>query len=445
MCDTLIAGKSVTKDGVAVFAKNSDRVPNESQHLESVPAKNHPKNSRVKCTYIEIPQVRHTYATLLSKPYWMWGAEMGVNEYGVVIGNEALYAKEHADTTQKLLGMDLLRLGLERGASAREALQVIIELLEEFGQGGNCFVTKKMSYNNSYLIADSNEAWILETVGKRYAARRANAMDAISNCITTGSNWDMASHDLADYAVKQGWAKSSTEFNFARDFSDFTYTKFSRGNQRRLCNLNEMHRKQGQITVPHMIQALRDHPSGNGNHWQPQDSLFVQDVCMHVGYGPIRDSQSTASMVVHLDSKRPTIFVTGTSAPCTSIFKPIWLDASLPDLGPAPGATYDSKSMFWQHELLHRAVIKDYEPRIAAFATERDALEVQFVEGGLDIANSSSSKRGKFSSDSFSKAKEKEGDWLARVEQVPARPRGSFLYQMAWKKFNQQADMPQIV
>ena len=93
MCDTLIATKQATASGVAIFGKNSDRHPNEGQHLVYIPAATHPPKSRVRCTYIEIPQARQTHAVLLSKPFWMWGAEMGVNEHGLVIGNEAVFSK----------------------------------------------------------------------------------------------------------------------------------------------------------------------------------------------------------------------------------------------------------------------------------------------------------------------------------------------------------------
>ena len=59
---------------------------------------------------------------------------MGVNEDGVCIGNEAVFSKgAYHKENDTLIGMDLLRLGLERGGSAREAMQVIIDLLEEYG------------------------------------------------------------------------------------------------------------------------------------------------------------------------------------------------------------------------------------------------------------------------------------------------------------------------
>ena len=64
--------------------------------------------------------------------------------------------------------MDLLRLGLERGKTAYEAMHVMIDLLEEYGQSGDCEHAGewgKANYHNSYILADPQEAWVLETAG----------------------------------------------------------------------------------------------------------------------------------------------------------------------------------------------------------------------------------------------------------------------------------------
>ncbi len=100
MCDTIVALGNSTVDGIALLATNSDREPNEGQHLASFPPARHAPGERVRCTYIEIPQVAETYAVLLSKPFWMWGCEMGLNEHGVVIGNSE-FQREAADLSTR--------------------------------------------------------------------------------------------------------------------------------------------------------------------------------------------------------------------------------------------------------------------------------------------------------------------------------------------------------
>jgi len=200
MCDTIVALGNVTADGVTILGKNSDREPNEAHHLLRLPAARHPPGSRVKCTYLEIPQVEQTYAVLLAKPFWIWGAEMGANEHGVAIGNEAVFTRVPYDKRPGLIGMDLLRLALERGRTAREALDVITGLLAEYGQGGNCGFKHPTYYHNSFLIADPHSAAVALLAAKAEVLALANQQDPLLVRVGGGAR-DMEVHVLEHTAV----------------------------------------------------------------------------------------------------------------------------------------------------------------------------------------------------------------------------------------------------
>ncbi len=440
MCDTLIATKSATANQIAIFAKNSDRHPNEGQALKFYPAVDYDEDARVKCTYIEIPQAQHTHAVLLSKPFWMWGAEIGINEHGLVIGNEAVFSKIPANKTPALTGMDLLRAALERAITPREALQVIIELLEQFGQGGNCGHDSELYYHNSFIIANHEDAWVLETVDKEWAARQIKDAYSISNCFTIGAQYDMASKNLVNLAAQKGLTRSTSVFNLAKDYSDFLFTTFGKGRIRRETTFCKMEEQSGNITVETMMGILRNHKDPNFN---PQDSITAVDVCDHAGFGPIRGSQSTASIVAHMEKDNPLIFATATSAPCTGIFKPIWMNsAPMLNFGFEPTGKFDSISVFWKHEKLHRATMLNYAERIATYKDDRDALEKKFIEGAFKLHNATLRERTEFTLQCYREAVLAEAEWLKRVEKVPARKK--FLYSLAWNNFNERSKMVDV-
>ncbi len=431
MCDTLIATQIATGTHAAIFGKNSDRDPNEGQSMQYFPARDYEPGARLKCTYIEIPQARHTHAVFLSKPYWMWGAEMGINEHGLVIGNEAVFSKIPANKTPALLGMDLLRAALERAVTPREAIQVITSLLEEFGQGGNCAHQKKVYYHNSFIIANHEEAWTLETIDRQWAARQIKDSYSISNCLTIGAQYDLSSNNLSSFA------RGKENFDMAKDMSDFLFTTFGKGRQRRETTANQLKENAGRMDIQTMLKILRHHKDPNFN---PQDSLTEMDVCMHFGFGPIRGDQSTASMVAQIEKDDALIFVTGTSAPCTSVFKPVWLNAAplLPRQA-EPTGKFDPASIFWKHEKLHRATLLNYAERIQTYAADRDALEEKFIRGALELKHASAKERADFSMQCFREAEAAEAEWLKRVEKV--RGRAKFPYSMALSKFNKRAGM----
>jgi secernin len=447
MCDTLIATGDTTKNGVTIFGKNSDREPNEAHYVVSFAAADHLPDSKVKCTHIEIPQVKHTFAILLAKPLWIWGGEMGANEYGLAIGNEALFTKV-AYSKEGLLGMDLLRLALERASCARDGIAVITDLLSEFGQGGNAGLAHATYYHNSFILADPGDAWVLETAGQHWAAKQIKGIYSISNGITIERDWDLASPNLISFAIQQGWCKNESDFNFARCYSDPLYTRLSDCSKRSNRGLKLLNANRGTITIELMISILRDHGQADETQRPADESLAGADICMHAGFGPIRISQTTGSMVSYIDQKNPLHFVTGTAAPCTSIFKPIWLDAFSADLSPSlsillgttPKEIYNPDTLFWRHEVLHRATLHNHANCIQVLAPERDALEHEFVADAFGVRNKNAKSRAELTYRCFTRAAQIEEEWLKRVREVPIKE--NWLHAAAWAAFNREAKIP---
>jgi len=433
MCDTLFAAREVTRDNISLFAKNSDRPPNEAQVLAWYPARKYSGDEKLKCTYIEIPQVTETYPILLSRPYWMWGAEMGINQHGLAIGNEAVFSKIPANKEPALLGMDLLRLGLERAKTSLEALEVITDLLERYGQGGNCVQNGHLYYHNSFLIADPRETWVLETIDRHWAARKVSPVYSISNLLSLEGSWDRSSAGLKEYLVGKGLARSGESINLTADLSDFIYTTFSDGGSRCKRSRSLLTQNQGDLQIQSMAAILRDHNA----HGDPTKGVAGADICMHASLGPIRISQTTASMIASLHENNPLIFATGTSSPCTGIFKPIWVDAPPVIRGPDPTGHYDPESLFWSHERLHRGVLRNYPERLAAYRSERDALEEDFILGALQLQKSSREQRKEYSEDCFQRAATASESWLKRVGELQVKQ--PFLHAAAWRGFNKTA------
>lgn len=300
-CDTFVAFPPATKPGVVVFGKNSDRPAGEGQSIRRYPAKQNCEDAILKCTYIEIPQAESTHAVLLSQIDWMWGAECGANSCGVVIGNEAVWTKVPEESENLLLGMDLVRLGLERGSTAGKAKDVVTNLVEEHGQGGPCAENDpSFTYHNSFLIADCTEAWVLETAGRHWAAQRITKGGRnISNGLTIRNDFDAASRGLKDYAKEHGLWDGLEPFDFAKCFSDGGPDESPYSRQG--CGRTLLEKSKGTLDYKAMIDILRDHESG---------------ICMHGGF------ETTSSMVSELRQDGSQHWMTGMPYPCRSEFLP---------------------------------------------------------------------------------------------------------------------------
>lgn len=184
MCDTLCALGPAATGASTVFAKNSDRPRSERQKVVRSAPRTGP--APVRTTYLEVEAAAApTLAVLGTGPDWMWGLEQGVNEAGVAVGNERVWTdQDPRGEPDALTGMDLVRLGLERGGTAAEALEVVVELLERYGQGGACHPGGLSPYWSSFLLADRDRAFVLETSGRSWASEEVRGSRAISNRLT---------------------------------------------------------------------------------------------------------------------------------------------------------------------------------------------------------------------------------------------------------------------
>lgn len=394
MCDTLVR---VTDDAV-LFAKNSDRDPNELQLLEHHPAADH-EPGRLRVTHTDIDQVAHTHAVLISRPWWLWGAEMGANEHGVVIGNEAVFTRGVPAAGGQLTGMDLLRLALERSRDRAEAVEVIVSLLERHGQGGAAsHVHPRFTYDSSYLVADRVGATVLETAGRTWVTEEVSGARSISNGLTIPGFADRHA-DRVRGAVGRCTARRSR-------------TTASAGRSREVLDL---------------MAALRDHGPGPDPAYGLASGALGAP-CAHAG-GVLTSTQTTASWVSDVSAGRH--WATGTSAPCTSIFRPLPMGSS-PCPEPAGGDDHhDPDHLWWRHEQVHRAWVRDPAP-FAEAAARRDALERRWVEEDVPVEQ----------------AWQEAAGWEEAAARVAAGgARGSAdrrppLVRALWRRWDRQAGVP---
>ncbi|NVK49643.1 MAG: peptidase U34 [Cyclobacteriaceae bacterium] len=384
MCDTLAARGEYTLSENLVFGKNSDREPLEAQEIRHFPRKIYTEKS-LQCTFISIPKVQQTWEVFLSKPFQMWGAEMGVNEWGLTIGNEAVFTQvKFKKKNSGLTGMDLLRLSLERCKKADEAKNLIIQLLSSYGQdacGG--YENKNFFYHNSFLIADSKEAYILETAGKSWAWKKIKSWASISNCLSLDEDYDEiflekeATHVSAIFRSKKG---------FKSRFSDFLYTYFSKANLRKATTEGLLKNQAGLLDNWKFMKALRTHNIPD-DKFHPKNCA-ASSICMHAT-GLTNPSDTTGSMVAEIRQNQPhTIWLTGTPHPCLSLYVPFYFGINSEFLT-FPGSQLDD-SLWWQAKKLHDLIDKNRNQLFPNIRKELDGIQKDWIKkDALIISNDS--------------------------------------------------------
>jgi secernin len=343
MCDTVCA----LHPDRTLFAKSSDRPIDEVQLIESFAPRR--GGGRLRTQYLEVDDPG-SFSVLGSRPAWLWGFEHGVNEHRVAIGNERVFTRaDPAIAPPALIGMDLVRIGLERGRTADEALDHMTEMLAEHGQGGIADAAHDEAYFSSFLVADPSSAWVIETSGRSWAAKPADTGAAISNRIALGTDWTRASPDV----------RAGADFDDWRDPESWA----ALADIRLACTIPAVTGAERASSPADLAALMRHHgerpwgrPGGDPGDVSalPQERLGPNaegfSVCMH-----LRGYQATAaSMICELpaDPDAPFRAWVAPGSPCVSVFIPVFPTDAVP-------AALAAESTWLRFDALRQRVEKD--------------------------------------------------------------------------------------
>ncbi len=219
-CTSLIAAKGATTDGstMITYAADSHTLYGE---LYYQPAADHaPGTMRQVIEWDtqrplgEIPEIAHTYATMGN-----------MNEHGLTIAESTWGGREELTGSGLIDYGSLIFITLQRARTAREAIDVMTGLVRDYGYA---------SSGESFSIADANEVWIMELIGKGKTDKGAVwvARRVPDGCISGHANHSrihtfplndpetIYSPDVIDFARSQGYYEGNDEdFDFSRAYA----------------------------------------------------------------------------------------------------------------------------------------------------------------------------------------------------------------------------------
>lgn len=225
-CTNLIVGKAASTDGSVIVSYSADSF-GMFGHLYHSPAATHEQGEMLDiydwdtAKYLgQIKQVPKTYNVIGN-----------INEFQVTIGETTFGGRpELADSTGIIDYGSLIYIALQRASTAREAIQVMTELVKEYGY---------YSEGESFTVADPNEAWILEMIGKGPGVRGAVwvAVRIPDDCIAAHANQSrihkfdmddkencMYSPDVISFAREKGYFNGmNKDFSFADAYNPLDF------------------------------------------------------------------------------------------------------------------------------------------------------------------------------------------------------------------------------
>ncbi|MFV0586275.1 C69 family dipeptidase [Bacteroides reticulotermitis] len=276
-CTNLIVGKNASADGSTIVSYSADSYGLFGE-LYHYPAATYPKGAVLKVYEWDSGQ----YLGSIAQAQQTYNVIGNINEYQVTIAETTFGGRpELTDSTGIIDYGSLIYIGLQRSRTAREAIKVMTELVQKYGY---------YSGGESFTIADPNEIWIMEMIGKGAGIRGAVwvAVRVPDDCISAHANqsrihrFDMNdkenclySPDVISFAREKGYFNGvNKDFSFAEAYAplDFGARRFC---EARVWSFFNQYTDQGKNFLPY-IQGQTDEPMPL--YLKPNRKLSVQDV-----------------------------------------------------------------------------------------------------------------------------------------------------------------------
>jgi secernin len=326
--DMIVAINRATVDRHTLFGHNCRQPARAVLLVERSQGRAHAPDERLTLHRVALPQARETLTTLGVQILGQWGYLHGLNACGVAIACTVLRTRL-ASHEAGLLGSELVRLALERAHSARQAADLIGDLVSRYGQ---CCVDVHPA-DSAFLIANCQEAFTLETAGRFWAQQEVRQVRAMSDFCTIRQDWDKVAHGLAACAMEQGWRQDDgSKLDFAGVVAPEliqTGSPLRRWGRATLM----LEEQNGHLDLPFFRRLLGDHYEGCDDEADPiLPGRGIPPLCLHPRSpdAPMTGSSFVVRMGGPAERGQAAWCCPG--PPCLGVYLPLLLQGELPEM-----------------------------------------------------------------------------------------------------------------
>lgn len=433
-CTSFLVGKNASADGSAFITYNQDDYGMFGR-LHYLPAAQHAKGEMRK---IYDGDTNHYHGEIAEVPYTY--AVMGyINEHQVGITETTFGGRSELEDPKGIIDyVSLMTIALQRSKTAREAIRVMTSLVQEYGYA---------SEGESFSIADPNEVWILEMIGKGPKEKGAVwvAIRIPDDCIACHANQSrihqfnmkdkknvMYAKDVISFARKKGYfTGKDADFSFADAYApaDFSairfcetrvwsfYNKWVNGMEQYLDYVDGKHIGQAKpmplyfkpkqkLSLQDVMNSMRDHYEGTpfditkdvgaGPYeapYRPTPLVWEHKEKKYFNERPISTQQTAGTYVIQLRASLPNaiggVLWYGNDDPNMVAYTPVYCCATKApecyDPKDASDVKFSWNSAFWVENWVSNMTYPRYSQLFPSVKAAREELESKYASQQAEI------------------------------------------------------------